>query len=255
MQQRKILSDRIPDRICQWLCTAVMGILILRLAGGEQGSVYLCVLTLWLFLLPGILEEKLRIQIPELLESLILVFIFASEMLGELNACYVRFPWWDGVLHGTSGFLAAAMGIGLGEILSRNREGLPVPVSLLIGFCFSMTVGALWELLEWGVDCLFELDMQKDAVIERISSICLDPAGGNRACSIGNIRETVVILKDGSRRALGLGGYLDVGLRDTMEDLTANLAGAAVFCAGICRDRRGFLRSNLIPRRIGQEEQ
>lgn len=246
MQFWKNMSDKTVVIVRGTLSWIVAGILLRHLAMGQQGSVYLCVLTLWLFRLPELLEDRFRIGIPRTLELVVLLFVFASEILGEVNACYVRFPWWDGVLHGVSGFVTAAIGIGVGELLSREKPS--AALSLLCGFCFSMAVGALWELLEWSVDLLFALDMQKDTIIERISSVCLDPAGGNRAYAIGDIRETVVILRNGSRRALEIEGYLDVGLMDTMGDLLANLVGAALFCVGIRIDRRNYLRHCLIPK-------
>ena len=92
-----------------------------------------------------------------------------------------------------------------------------------------MTVGVLWEFFECFMDQVFLLDMQKDSVIPVISSVMLDPAGANHYIAVRDIQDVILVLGDGSKMPLGLGGYLDIGLLDTMEDLFVNFVGATVF--------------------------
>ena len=99
----------------------------------------------------------------------------------------------------------------------------------LVAFCFSMTIGVLWEFFECGMDQLFLLDMQKDAIVNTISTVMLDPAGGNTPVIIRDITDVVVITAAGEDIPLGLGGYLDIGILDTMKDLLVNFVGAVVF--------------------------
>lgn len=204
----------------------VFPVLIGQILGGNTGDTYLCVLTLVLMELPGWAERRLRVTVPESLEILLLLFFFGSEILGEVRACYVRFPVWDGMLHGISGFLAAAVGFALADRHGRAQGNV---FRLVFAFCFSMTVGVLWEFLEWGVDGAFGLDMQKDTVVTALRSVRFDPRGGNSVDGFSGVRDAVVLLADGRSVRLGLGGYLDVGLHDTMGDLLVNLVGAAVF--------------------------
>ena len=195
-------------------------------------NVFLCVLTLILLLLPAILERSLRIQLPDTLEIIILLFIYAAEILGEINAYYVTFPYWDTVLHTLNGFLCAAIGFSLLDILNREEKiGFSLsPLYLaIVAFCFSMTVGVIWEFFECTMDQLFLLDMQKDTVVNTIGSVMLDPTGGNHPGVIRNITDVIVVQSDGTQTALGLGGYLDIGLLDTMEDLFVNFIGAFTF--------------------------
>lgn len=107
-------------------------------------------------------------ELPPPLEITILCFIFAAEILGEVNAFYVLIPGWDTILHTLNGFLAAAVGFSLVMILNDN-EGLTFDLSpfflALTAFCFSMTIGVLWEFFEFAMDCFFHTDMQKDTVI------------------------------------------------------------------------------------------
>ena len=152
---------------------------------------------------------------PDTLEIIILLFIFAAEILGEIQAYYVHFPYWDTMLHTLNGFLCAAIGFSLLDILNR-RGSLAFQLSplylALVAFCFSMTIGVLWEFFECTMDQLFLLDMQKDTVVHSIGSVMLDPSGGNTPTAIQNITDVIVVTADGTQHSLGLGGYLDIGI-------------------------------------------
>ena len=179
------------------------------------------------FVLPPFVETTFSIELPSALEVIILFFIFAAEILGELADYYVRYPLWDTMLHTTTGFLAAAVGLSLIEILNKSdrfKIRLSPLFVALVSFCFSMTIGVLWEFFEFGMDLFFHTDMQKDSVVTVISSVLLNPDGVNSPVIIDGIRETAV---DGS--ALPINGYLDIGLIDTMKDLFVNFIGAVVF--------------------------
>ena len=215
-----------------FLRTSVVLVMLAQLFNRNFENVFLCVLTLFLFAMPSLLEKKLDIDLPNTLEIIILLFIYAAEILGEIGAYYVTFPYWDTVLHTLNGFLCAAIGFSLLDILNRhNRARFHLsPLYLaIVAFCFSMTVGVVWEFFECTMDQFFLLDMQKDTVVHSIGTILLDPTGGNHPVALHNIVDVIVVQADGSQTALGLGGYLDIGLLDTMEDLFVNFIGALVF--------------------------
>ena len=205
--------------------------LVAQVFNGNFENVFLCVLTLILFTIPSFIERTIRIDIPDTLEIIILLFIFAAEILGEIQAYYVQFPYWDTMLHTLNGFLCAAIGFSLLDILNRD-ERLAFKLSpvylAVVAFCFSMTIGVLWEFFECAMDQFFLLDMQKDTVINSISSVLLDPTGRQRPFAIHDITDLIVVA-NGEQIPLGLGGYLDIGLLDTMNDLLVNFIGAAVF--------------------------
>lgn len=206
--------------------------MIVQLVNGNYENVYICILTLILFLLPTMLERKLRIDLPNTLEVVILLFIYAAEILGEIQEYYLIIPFWDTILHTINGFLFAAIGFSIVDILNENKQiGMTLtPIYMAISaFCFSMTIGVLWEFFEWAMDSFFSLDMQKDTVLTAISSVNLDPAGHNNPHMVSNIVDSIVVFADGTQQSLNLGGYLDIGLNDTMMDLLVNLIGAVVF--------------------------
>ena len=215
-----------------FLRTSVLLVLLAQIFNRNFENVFLCVLTLILFTMPSLLERKLDIDLPNTLEIIILLFIYAAEILGEIGAYYVTFPNWDTVLHTMNGFLCAAIGFSLLDILNRNsrvRFHLSPLYLAIVAFCFSMTVGVLWEFFECAMDQFFFFDMQKDTIVHGIGTILLDPTGGNHPVVLRNITDVIVVQADGAKTALGLGGYLDIGLMDTMEDLFVNFIGALVF--------------------------
>ena len=194
-------------------------------------NVFLCILTLILFLLPTIFERKLKVDLPDTLEIIIMLFIFSAEILGEISAYYTTYRGWDTMLHTLNGFLCAAIGFSLVDMLNREERfslQLSPAFMAVVAFCFSMTIGILWEFFECGMDLFFLLDMQKDSVVNQISTVMLDPTGGNTAVVIKDITD-VIVVAGGEEISLGLGGFLDIGLLDTMKDLFVNLIGAVVF--------------------------
>ena len=214
------------------LRTSVLLVMLAQIFNRNFENVFLCVLTLLLFSLPSLLERKLDIDLPNTLEIIILLFIYAAEILGEIGAYYVTFPYWDTVLHPLNGFLCAAIGFSLLDILNRHsraRFHLSPLYLAIVAFCFSMTVGVVWEFFECVMDQFFFLDMQKDSIVHSIGTILLDPTGGNHPVALHNIVDLIVVQADGTQTALGLGGYLDIGLLDTMEDLFVNFIGALIF--------------------------
>ena len=240
---------------------AVVLILIAQFLNRNYENVLLCVLTLILFTLPSLFERQLHIDLPDTLEIIILLFIFAAEILGEIRDYYITFPYWDTMLHTINGFLCAAIGFALVDILNR-QERVSLHLSpfymAVVAFCFSMTVGVVWEFFEFSMDWFFHFDMQKDTILNTISTVNLDPQHGTTAVVVDGIQDVILVLSDGTQRSLGLGGYLDVGIVDTMKDLWVNFIGAVVFsCIGFFyvkgRGRSRFA-PRFIPKVLPQEE-
>ena len=237
-------------------------IMVRAVLRGNYESVFLCALSLVLLILPSILQKRLYITLPSTLEIVILLFIFAAEILGELASFYVRVPNWDTMLHTVNGFLCAAVGFALVDMINRNeRFSLKLsPVYLaIVAFCFSMTVGVLWEFFEFAADRFLGLDMQKDTVLSAIGSVALDPTMSNKVIRVKDIADVIIVHADGSRQTLGLGGYLDIGLYDTMKDLFVNFVGAVVFSVigyfYVKQEGKGKFASRFIPKVPGPKEE
>lgn len=199
---------------------------------GNWNNVFLCFLTLLLFTFPVIVNKKFNIELPKTLEIIVYLFIFSAEILGEIQNFYGIFKHWDTMLHTLNGFLCAAVGFSLIDILNRTERFhiklTPIFVAL-VSFCFSMTIGVLWEFGEFALDRYFLKDCQKDRVVERISTVELNKENKNVPIIVDNIDKTVIYSNNGEKTYTIENGYLDLGIIDTMKDLFVNFIGAIVF--------------------------
>ncbi len=241
------------------LRTLVILCLVLQILRGDLNNAFICLLTLLLFTLPTIITNSLKIKLPSALEIIIYIFIFAAEILGEINNFYMVIPHWDTILHTLNGFLVAGVGFSLVDLLNENSTKSfklsPIFVAI-VAFCFSMTIGILWEFFEYSADIYLKTDMQKDMLISTISSVDLNDEKKNKAVIIKDIKSTQLILED--KTIVIYDGYLDIGLHDTMEDLIVNFIGATAFSfIGylyiLNRDKYKFA-SNFIPTKYYDNE-
>ena len=212
------------------LRTMVVVTLIRSLITRNFESAATCILVLVLFLIPAFIADKLDLTIPPVFQRIIFAFIFAAEILGEIDHYYVKIPFWDTMLHTINGFLFAAVGFSLIYLLNRGSKSFNVsPFYLtLVAFCFSMTIGVLWEFFECSMDLFFNMDMQKDFIVQKVNSVTLDPQQAGAVIHVKDIVSSVINTASGEVYNID-GGFLDVGILDTMKDLLVNLIGAVVF--------------------------
>ncbi len=214
----------------------VLATLVDQFRIGNYHNVFISVLTLVLFNIPHFVNNRTVLRLPNLLEIIILMFIFSAEILGEIQSFYTIFKYWDTILHTINGFLMAAIGFAMIDVLN-NHPKFHIQLSPMfvafVSFCFSMTIGVIWEFFEFGMDYFFLTDMQKDFIVNNLSSVALNPDGINNAVIIRNITGvTVHYIQNGIEQAYEIaGGYLDIGIIDTMKDLLVNCIGAIVFSA------------------------
>lgn len=227
--------------------------MILQIIRGDLNNALLCLLSLVLLFAPLFIQNKYEITLPDSLEICIYLFIFSAEILGEINNFYGIIPHWDTCLHTINGFLATAVGFSLVDLLNKNSKDINLsPFYLcLVAFCFSMTIGILWEFFEYGGDKLVKFDMQKDTLITNISSVYLNPDNENKPVVVDNIGKTKIFDKDGKLLYVIDGGYLDIGLNDTMKDLFVNFIGALVFSVfayiGLKNNKNSSVVKNFVP--------
>lgn len=188
-------------------------------------------MSLFLLILPIIIQRRFKITLPNTLEVIIYIFIFAAEILGEIYNFYGNIPNWDLMLHTLNGFLCAAIGLSLIDLLNNNSKSIKLSPAYvaLASFCFSMTIGVCWEFVEYAFDKTTLVDMQKDEIITSITSVEFDPNKSNKAKKIKDINNTVLYNSNNEEIMTIEGGYLDIGLNDTMEDLFVNFIGATVY--------------------------
>ena len=194
---------------------------------GDWMKIGLTFSALVIYLIPSFISYKFKLHFPAALEITYYLFVFASLILGEVFAFYGPFPFWDIVLHFLSGFVIAGIGFSLEKIVNKDQKSRLF--TLVFAFCFSMTLGAMWECLEFAFDMTARTDAQKDAHVRQISTITLQRDGGNRPVRLDDIEKTEIYLKSGEMVTIDE-GLLDIGIMDTMKDIYVNLAGAGMFC-------------------------
>lgn len=233
--QRSVI-ERVKENKATFIIFTILRILIVVIMVrsifiGNYEGVFTCILTLLLLLIPSFLKGALRISIPPLFESIIYLFIFSANILGELAHFYAHIPIWDTMLHTLNGFLFAAVGYSTVDLLNRSSKKIKLsPLYLtLVAFCVSMTIGVLWEFFECGMDLFFGTDMQKDFIVDTIRSTKLDPTNNQNVIVVKDIVNTTITTRSGEVTVID-GGYLDIGILDTMKDLFVNFIGAIVFC-------------------------
>ena len=176
-------------------------------AGYHSDSDYLlmlmqCILGLVTIHLRSILERRLRFELPGLLYGFYIVFLYCAIFLGEVRSFYYLFPRWDSILHFFSSMMTGFFGLMVVTILNRDRHvsmNLSPLFVCLFAFCFSVTIGSLWEIYEFLGDGLFGLNMQKfmtaqgellvghDALRDTMKDIIVDVLGALLASVIGMI--------------------------------------------------------------------
>lgn len=230
--------------------------MVLEFLRGDLNNAFLCLLSLIMFLMPFFIEKKLKIDLPNTLEIIVLLFIFSAEILGEINNFYQVIPHWDTILHTLNGFLCGAVGFSLVDILNTNSKSVNLsPIFVcLVSFSFSMTIGVAWEFFEYTADNSFiSTDMQKDKYIDTINTVLTDETKTNTVIKYKDIEYSILYDKDGKEIAK-INNYIDIGLHDTMKDLGVNFIGALVFSIFgylyiLNRDKYNFIDHFLLKRR------
>ena len=259
MKKKKLKKARKTVITYFVLRVLVIACMVAQSMNGNWENVLLCVLTLLLFTIPTIFSETLNITLPSTLETIVYIFIFAAEILGEVQSFYTHVIYWDSILHTINGFICAAIGFSLIDLLNTNDNIhvnlSPIFVSI-VAICFSMTIGVIWEFFEYSVDKLLLRDMQKDTIVNTISSVTLDEEKENNPVVIDNIEKTIIYTQD--NEILIEGGYLDLGINDTMKDLFVNFLGAITYSLiGFLyiknRDKYRFAEEFMLKRRKIEE--
>lgn len=219
------------------LRAAVACMALWKLSQGRWGSVGLCMLTLALCDIPSLVEDVLKLKVEAPVDIVATLFAVSANVFGEILGFYLRFPWWDVMLHVIWGFLAGLLGCAFAEASQRSR--LRTPAAVLTALGFAALSGVLWEFFEFAMDAVFVWDMQKDAWLSSVNSVLLNPYGLNSAVTVAP--ESVVV--DG----VTWPGLLDPGLRDTMSDLLINFLGSVLAGLALLPRPRLQLLRGLMP--------
>lgn len=131
-------------------------------------------------LLPLIFGRRFDVHIPPEFELLTVLFVYASLFLGEVHGYYIKYWWWDAVLHTGSGFLLGVLGFLLVYVLNERPDvdlHMRPRFVALFAFMFAVGIGALWEIFEFAMDQSFGMNMQKSGLIDTMWDLIVDTIG------------------------------------------------------------------------------
>jgi len=152
----------------------------LLLWNGQYQAAAETALILVVTFLPLVLGRRFQVRIPHEFEAVAVIFIYMSLFLGEVQGYYLRFWWWDLVLHAGSGVLLGLLGFLLVYVLNEKEDvrlHLHPGFMALFAFMFAMGMGALWEIFEFAMDQTFGLNMQKSGLVDTMWDLIVDGAG------------------------------------------------------------------------------
>jgi len=222
------------------LCELLTVVNVIRFTiTGQWNRLLLAALTLVLILIPEGIERLFHCRISQGM-YLTAVLYAIGPMLGHCNNFYYIIPIWDKLLHTLGGVMFVFVGIFLFELLGGDQKKRLL--CCVFALCFSLAVSVIWEFYEFGSDMFFGTDTQDDIIIHSITSHMLNPEMG----AVGTIADIQNVVIDG--KPLELGGYLDIGLMDTMLDLLLESLGALITIVIL------FLDKNRYPIFLRKEE-
>lgn len=163
-------------------------------------NLMITIFTLALTYLPSKIAERSHIYLIPEFHLIILIFVFAAMYLGEYHNYYLKYWWWDILLHTFSGVILGFVGFIF--IFMFNKEQkinvLLSPTFIAIfSFTFAVTIGALWEIFEFSMDEIFGMNMQKSGLVDTMWDLIVDSLGALFASITGylytkNGRETYI---------------------------------------------------------------
>lgn len=228
--------------VCQLFCIASFAYMLVT--EWEEPTKYLmCLCSMACLCLPALAEKVLKFRIPTPVYVCILVYA-VCPMLGHSYNFYFKITWWDTLLHTTGGVVFALFGAYLPRLFHKDGE-CNVLLCALFGLCFSVTISAVWELVEYGCDMLLHTDMQQDTVVSKIWSYFLSDTSTSVAGS-----EEIQLIINGKV----IDGYIDLGVIDTMTDVGFETLGAFVYSVVFLIDKGKHTGFHPIKKQAEQTE-
>lgn len=155
-------------------------------ADGSWFNLFIAAVALVLTFLPDLVEKTYRIEIPMDFEFATIVFVYASLFLGEIDQFYERFWWWDIMLHASSAVAIACIGFAILYVLLHAHRIAGEPFWIAgMSFCFSLAIGALWEIFEFSMDQALGTNMQKSGLADTMGDLIFDGLGAMTAALAG----------------------------------------------------------------------
>jgi hypothetical protein len=160
-------------------------------------SIYGAIVTFILSFGSTVIERRQKIDIPDMLEVVIIVFIYCGLFLSLQFGLYNKFFWWDDLLHTISGVIIGFIGfIVVYKINYKYNMDINPLLIAIFSFTFAVSMGVIWEIFEFASDVIIGTAHQK-----------------------WDLPDTEILMGK---------PYQGSGVRDTMSDLILDSIGALV---------------------------
>ena len=206
----------------------LLSMIYVALTTNELFSYFYCIATVFFVALPLILSILFKWKM-NLFFYILFTFYTFGPLLGAVYNFYYFTSWWDILLHLLAGTVFAVVGAQLSDVLNKNNKTSYI-FAAIFGVLVSIGIAVVWEFFEYSCDTFLNSDMQADTIINVINTKINRTDG--IADVFNNITETLV-----NGQSLGIEGYLDIGLIDTMHDMIIETVGALVFLVYVLFDK------------------
>lgn len=191
MQEKPVSSNTtagIPDTVVDRIDRGVSLLLKVILAVGAvleaiQGDWLKAIATAGIVIvafLPMLLGYRFHVRIPPEFELLAVIFVYASLFLGEVHGYYLKYWWWDILLHMGSGLIMGIFGFLLVYVINEHEDlELHMKPSFvgLFAFMFALGMGTIWEIFEFTLDQLLGMNTQGSSLADTMSDLIVDGIG------------------------------------------------------------------------------
>ena len=181
-------ADRIQLFVSYGMQLLILAALVVSVVEQAWLTVFLAAGAFLVTLVPAYIRRSFKVYLPLEFDFVIILFIFASLILGEVRSYYERFWWWDIALHTSAGMVMGMMGFALVFILNRHEQVAVALAPLFVAifsFCFAEAIGVIWELFEFAMDNFFGTNMQRSGLVDTMSDLIVNTIGAAVVSTVG----------------------------------------------------------------------
>ena len=171
-------SERLELKISYMLKIVVIATIFFSLFEKDWFLIASSITILFFSALPSLVERQFHITLPVEVDLVLTTFIFFHFILGEFGQYYLKFWWFDLLLHGSSGIIIGMVGFVIIYffLYTRKIQANPLLVTVF-SVSFSLAAGALWEIFEFIMDISFGMNMQKSGLVDTMTDLIIDFIG------------------------------------------------------------------------------
>jgi hypothetical protein len=127
---------------------------------------------------PALISRHWRLVLPVELDLILTCFIAMHLIFGEIGGFYLKYWWFDLLLHKFSGIVLGYVGFMWGYMLFYTNKIQAQPWFILVfTVSLAMAGAAIWEIFEFSMDNFFGFNMQKSDLQDTMTDMIACLAG------------------------------------------------------------------------------